>query len=139
MLEISDLSWLALLRRILSASCMAWLGIKFGRTLRAGRTPLIEQIARVSNPTIPPEICLYARLLTAGWCAYFLIAALFFCFSELAFPWTGLLVISCSLTFFIGEYWLRPRLFLDQQFPSMLRQLRDIWSVWRQDSLLKNS
>jgi hypothetical protein len=31
---------------------------------------------------------------------------------------------------FVGEHWLRPRLFPGHRFPGLVQQLRDTWSVW---------
>jgi len=108
---------------------LGWLAIFFGRTLRAGQTPLIEQIARVSEPDMPPALCRYTRWLTAIWCAWFVFAA---CISVAgagflrisAMTWAGTLLL------FIGERVLRPFLFPGRVFPGLVQQCRDTLQVW---------
>jgi uncharacterized membrane protein len=43
---------------------IAWL---FGRTLMAGRTPLIEQYMRIIHAELPPRLVSYGRLMTGIW------------------------------------------------------------------------
>ncbi len=43
---------------------------------------------------------------------------------------TGAWVWAGSAVLFVGEHWLRPRLFPGQTFPGLVQQLRDTWSVW---------
>ena len=109
---------------------LAWLAVFFGRTLRNGQTPLIERIARVSDPALSPALCRYTRKLTAAWCAYFLVAALWSCTAPLPAVQTGALVWTASLLFFVGEHQLRIHLFPGQAFPGLLQQVRDSWRVW---------
>lgn len=110
---------------------LVWLAFFFGRTLRAGETPLIERIARVSNPGLSPVLCRYTRRLTAAWCAYFLIAALLSLTVALPFGLIGALVWGGALLLFLGEHRVRIRLFPDQEFPGLWQQVRDTWCVWR--------
>jgi uncharacterized membrane protein len=109
---------------------LAWLAIFFGRTLRPGQTPLIERIARVSEPDMTPPLCRYTRQLTAVWCGYFVIAALVSVSLVDTFPGTGVLVLLGSAMLFAGEHRLRPHLFPGRAFPGLLQQVRDTWSVW---------
>ena len=64
---------------------LLWL---FGRTLRAGREPLITRLARRLHGTLPPQLAAYTRRLTAAWCVFFgaqLVASvLLFRFASLA-------------------------------------------------------
>jgi uncharacterized membrane protein len=121
--------------RYLSPLVLLWLAWFFGRTLRAGHTPLIERIARRSTTVLPDALCRYTRRLTAIWCGYFLGAA---SLSAIA-GWSGaialgrvsLAVLAGSLLLFVGERWLRPRIFPNEVFPGLLQQARDTWSVWR--------
>ena len=121
----------ALLWRAVSAFMLLWLAVFFGRTLRAGQVPLIERIARVSEPALPPPLCRYTRRLTALWCAYFLLAALLSLMPGSGLVRTGVLVWTGTAVLFIGERLLRPRFFPGQVFPGLLQQLRDTWSIWR--------
>ena len=114
---------------------LVWLAFFFGRTLRAGATPLIEQIARRGKPALPIALCRYTRLLTGIWCAYFIVAALAIVVvnasGALMFARFNLAVWAGTAVLFIGEHWLRPRLFPGEVFPGLLQQVRDTWSIWR--------
>jgi uncharacterized membrane protein len=120
----------ALFWRGASALVLLWLAVFFGRTLRAGQIPLIERIARVSEPGLPPALCRYTRRLTALWCAYFLLSALLSLTTASGFLRAGVLVWTGTAVLFIGERLLRPHFFPGQSFPGLLQQLRDTWSVW---------
>jgi len=116
--------------RVASTVMLGWLAVFFGRTLLPGRVPLIERIARVSDPLLPTPLRRYTRRLTAVWCGYFILAVLLAWLPGEAFARAGLLVWVGTAVLFIGEHWLRPRLFPGQAFPGLLQQLRDTWSVW---------
>ena len=116
--------------RALSFLMLGWLAVFFGRTLRPGQVPLIERIARVSDPAMTLPLRRYTRRLTAIWCGYFVIAALLSASIGHAFRGTGLLVLLGSVLLFVGEHWLRPRLFPGLAFPGLVQQVRDTWSVW---------
>lgn len=120
----------AVLWRAAPALMIGWLAIFFGRTLLPGRVPLIERIARVSEPAMPPALRRYTRRLTAIWCAYFVVAALLTMLPGQAFARIGPLVGLGSALLFVGEHWLRPHLFPGHAFPTLLQQLRDTWQVW---------
>jgi uncharacterized membrane protein len=47
------------------------LAIVFGRTLLAGREPLVTRFARIIHGTIPPEVERYTRRVTLAWTALF--------------------------------------------------------------------
>jgi uncharacterized membrane protein len=117
--------------RAASVVALAWLAVFFGRTLLAGRVPLIERIARVSEPDLPQPLRRYTRRLTAVWCAYFVLAALLAMTTGLSSFGGGAWVWAGSALLFVGEHWLRPRLFPGRTFPGLVQQLRDTWSVWR--------
>jgi uncharacterized membrane protein len=111
-----------------SALMFTWLAIFFGRTLPAGRVPLIERIARVSEPHITRALQRYTRLLTAIWTFYFSLAALA-ALGDVARhvgAWAGL----GSLVLFVGEHRLRPHLFPGESFPGLVQQVRDTWTIW---------
>ena len=110
---------------------LCWLAYFFGRTLLSGRVPLIERIARVRDPDLPPSLRRYTRRLTAVWCAYFLLAALFASTAALPLWWTSALIWIAAAILFVGEHWIRPRLFPDRSFPRLAEQLRDTVNVWR--------
>jgi uncharacterized membrane protein len=107
----------------------------FGRTLRAGHTPLIERIARRSTPGLSLPLCRYTRRLTLVWCGYFLAAAAL----SAVDAWAGAIgagrvglgVLAGSALLFAGERWARPWLFPQEVFPGLSQQLSDTWSVFR--------
>lgn len=107
---------------------LAWLAIFFGRTLRPGRMPLIERIARVSEPEMSLPLRRYTRGLTVLWCVYFAGAALLSMI--VSSPWAGVAAGLGSAALFVGERWLRPCWFPGHAFPGLAQQLRDTWSVW---------
>ena len=110
---------------------LLWLAYFFGRTLRAGQMPLIERIARRSNPVMPPAFFRYTRRLTAVWCAYFVLAALLSAGSDLGYGTMNLVVWGGTIVLFVGERMIRPWLFPGEVFPGLLQQIRDTWSAWR--------
>jgi uncharacterized membrane protein len=79
---------------------------------------------------MPAELCRYTRKLTTIWFAYFVVATLLAMAPGQAFVATGVLVWVGTVALFIGEHWLRPRLFPGYAFPGLLQQLRDTWRVW---------
>ena len=117
--------------RVLPPLVLAWLAFSFGRTLGGNRMPLIERIARVSDPALPPALCRYTRRLTFVWFAYFIVAALLAVASGLRAGLVSVLVWSGTVILFVGEHWLRRRLFPGRRFPGLTQQIRDTWRVWR--------
>ncbi|MDB5873448.1 MAG: hypothetical protein JWQ07_2890 [Ramlibacter sp.] len=120
----------AVVWRAASTLMLLWLAVFFGRTLLPGRVPLIERIARVSEPDMAPALCRYTRRLTAVWCVYFVVAAALAMLPGQAFVRTGVLVWAGTAVLFVGEHWLRSRIFPGHAFPGLLQQLRDTWRVW---------
>lgn len=121
--------------RYLSPLALLWLAFFFGRTLRPGRTPLIEQIARRSSALLSVPLRRYTRRLTAIWCVYFVGAA---AMSAVLAWWggatlgsMGVAILAGSALLFVGEHRLRSRIFPQEAFPGLLQQLRDTWSIWR--------
>ena len=110
---------------------LGWLAFFFGRTLWPGQEPVITRIARVSDPALPAELLRYTRRLTAVWCAWFVLAGLLALAFGPSIVWLGALVWAGTTALFVGEHWLRPRLFPGQHFPGLRQQLRDTVRVWR--------
>jgi uncharacterized membrane protein len=110
---------------------LLWLAFFFGRTLRAGTVPLIERIARIGKPDLSPALCRYSRGLTAGWSVYFVIAATLTATASPGFEKVALGVGAASALFFVGEHWIRRRIFPREAFPGLLQQIRDTVRVWR--------
>jgi uncharacterized membrane protein len=117
--------------RVIPVVALGWLAYFFGRTLRAGRVPLIERIARIGIPELPLALCRYTRRLTTLWCMYFVVAGLLSLFGPLPHGLTGLVVALGALVLFVGEHRLRSILFPGQDFPSLGQQIRHTMIVWR--------
>ena len=116
--------------RGLPALVLLWLAFFFGRTLRGGEVPLIERVARIGKPALSLRLCRYARALTALWCAYFVVAAFAAALADWGFERTSVGVAAVSAVLFVGEYWIRRRLFPGEWFPGLVQQVRDTVQVW---------
>lgn len=113
------------------ALVLLWLAFFFGRTLGAGAGPLIERIARIGKPDLSAALCRYTRRLTAAWCAYFVVAAILTVAANLGFEQASIGVATVSALLFVGEYWIRQRIFPRETFPGLVQQIRDTARVWR--------
>ena len=116
--------------RVFSVLFLGWSAFFFGRTLFAGRIPLIEQIARVSDPDMTAPMRRYTRVLTAVWAAYFVCAALAAIGWRGASAGAGAWVWAGTIVLFVGERCVRPLFFPGKSFPGLVQQLRDTWRVW---------
>ena len=109
----------------------------FARTLRAGREPLVTQIARHEHGTLPPDIELYTRQLTWAWSIYFaamaLISLLLFALAPIsAWSWfANLLNIPLLLLMFVAEYAYRLLRFPGFSHASFLTAMRAFRAVGR--------
>jgi len=134
MQDLSDYIQSRAVLRFLQPLVLLWLSYIFGRTLRRGITPLIERVALRSNATLPDPIRRYTRYLTAIWCGYFVLAAalsaVLSATGGVALGRVGVAVLVGSALLFVGEHWVRPRIFPGEVFPGLLQQLRDTWSIW---------
>ena len=117
--------------RVLPTLVLLWLAWFFGRTLRAGETPLIERVARVAKPALSPALVRYTRLLTALWSAYFVVAAALSLAANLGFSRVSVGVAATSTLLFVVEYGLRRLFFPGEYFPNLIEQVRDTVRVWR--------
>lgn len=87
----------------------------FGRTLAAGREPLVARFARMVHGEIPPEVALYARRVTMAWTMFFVLLLLASCFlylGGLRTAWSFLANILSPLlvmAMFVVEYVVRHR------------------------------
>lgn len=121
----------ALAWRAISSIALAWLAGFFGRTLLAGRTPLIEQIARVGMGSPPEALCRYCRRLTSIWCAWLACAAILPWALDMPAGLAGALAWIGTGALFVGERILRPHLFPAIRFPGLAQQARDTCTAWR--------
>lgn len=119
--------------RFLFAVMPLWMLVVFGNSLRRGRTPLIERVARVGMPMLPLMLCAYTRRLTAIWCAYFVGAVLCALMGDHLPIWINGALLFSAVLLFVGEHWLRPKIFPGHVFPGLLQQIRDTRSALRSD------
>ena len=118
---------------------LVWLAFCFGRTLKPGAMPLIERIGRRAIAAPSVRLCRYTRWLTAVWCAYFIVAAGFSVLTlgigRYGYLGPGAVIWCGTLVLFIGEWVLRKSLFPGIPFPGLFKQVRDTWTVWRDQDL----
>jgi uncharacterized membrane protein len=95
---------------------LLWL---FGRTLRAGRQPLITTLAMQVQGELPADIALYTRRVTWAWCVFFagmgLTSVLLFVLAPLP-AWSlfnNLLNFPLVAVMYLGEYAWRLRRYPD--------------------------
>jgi len=117
---------------ILIPAALAWF---FGRTLRAGRQPLITAVALAARPATPDYLLSYSRHLTELWTGIFiamtlwdLALALFAPRSAWSFMANGAnyLAIGAAVTF---EYLFRRWRFRDYQHPGFAEYLKIVVSA----------
>ena len=102
--------------------------------MASGRVPLIERVARVRDPDLSAALRRYTRRLTTLWTAYFVFSAFLAAVSNLSPANLSLTIWTATLVLFVGEHQLRPLLFRGKTFPSLVQQIVDTASVWRQRS-----
>jgi uncharacterized membrane protein len=129
---LPDLNLLYPAPHIVAYLLLLWL---FGRTLRAGREPLVTRIARHVHSGLPPDIELYTRRVTWAWCIYFVVMATIsvalFAFAPLrVWSWfANVLNIPFILSMFAAEYVyrvLRFPNFSHASFFTAIRAARDL-------------
>ena len=85
----------------------------FGRTLRAGRMPMVERFARRIDGELAPERIPYCRAVTRVWCGFFIVNAGIAAGLAIAAPvtwwalYTGVLSYVAMAVLFAGEYAVR--------------------------------
>ena len=129
-----EAQWLSGAWRAVPVCALLWLAYLFGRTLASGRVPLIERVARVRDPDLSAALRRYTRRLTPLWTAYFVFSAFLAAVSNLSPANLSLTIWTATLVLFVGEHQLRPLLFRGKTFPSLVQQIVDTASVWRQRS-----
>jgi uncharacterized membrane protein len=113
------------------------LAVLFGRTLRAGREPLISTFARAERGTLEPDLARYTRRLTAVWVAFFVGAALLSTGLAIAASpavWGWFVAIGNHLgvaALFLGEYAFRRWRFPQYRHASPATLARILATRWR--------
>jgi uncharacterized membrane protein len=102
------------------------LAVLFGRTLVAGREPLVTRFARIVRGELPPEVVHYTRSVTVAWTVFFvamgLVAMLLYWTAprEAWSAFVNLCTIPCVLGMFVGEYAVRRIRFASMEHSSIL-------------------
>ncbi|WP_277189680.1 hypothetical protein [Caballeronia sp. BR00000012568055] len=99
--------WGLYLEHVCFNLALAWM---FGRTLAAGREPLVTQFARMVHGTLEPRIARYTRRVTVAWTAFFigiaLVSTALFALASIV-TWStfaNYLALPLVAVMFIGEY-----------------------------------
>ena len=106
------------------------LAVLFGRTLLAGREPLVTRFARIVRGELQPAIERYTRSVTLAWTLFFIVMALIAVVLYSAAPretWSAfvnLLTLPCVLAMFVAEYAVRRIRFPALQHSSILAGAR---------------
>lgn len=85
----------------------------FGGSLRTGR-PVIEQLARLRHPDLPPEGVRYTRNVTRAWTAFFVVNGATAAALAAWAPWSWWVAYNGAISYalmgllFVGEWILRP-------------------------------
>jgi uncharacterized membrane protein len=124
---VAHYNWVFLLQH---AGIYVLLCLAFGRTLRAGKTPMISTLARTVHGTLSPALVSYTRSLTWAWTLYFggITAAslLLFWLAPIA-AWSAFanLVSPVLLVLmFAGEYAVRCQVLPAEDLASPLESIR---------------
>lgn len=108
------------------------LAVTFGRSLRAGRVPIITRFAELERTTLTADLTLYTRRLTCAWAAFFTaMATLSLALAAFASPdtWSAFSnIVNYVLVgiFFVGEYCYRRRRFRQYRHATLLELVRNV-------------
>ncbi len=104
--------------------------ITFGRTLIAGRQPLVTRFAQAVHPVVTPQHAIYTRQVTIAWTLFFatmvLASTLLFFLAPLA-TWSvfaNFLTLPLVALMFIAEYWVRRWVLPDMRHMRILDAVR---------------
>ncbi|MFF7707616.1 hypothetical protein [Pseudomonas sp. NPDC007930] len=106
-----DPRWLRAYPVLISAALLAVFGLSLVRGM-----PMVERLARLREPKLPPQAVRYTRRVTQVWCLFFLgnglAAAALAAWAPLAWwtLYTGVIAYALMGLLFAGEWLLRQRL-----------------------------
>lgn len=118
------------------AGIYAMLGLMFGRTLGAGKTPLCTQMAVFMHDEMTTRIVRYTRQVTLAWTIYFFATATistllyFFASFEAWSVFANVLGLPLMGTMFVVEFAIRCRVLPRAERGS----LANTWRAWKQHS-----
>jgi uncharacterized membrane protein len=107
---VTHYNWVFLLQH---AGVYALLCVAFGRTLQAGRTPMVAGFARIVHGTLSPALIGYTRSVTWAWSIYFgsisALSLVLFWLAPIAIwsAFANLLGVPLLVLMFVGEYAMR--------------------------------
>ncbi len=122
-----DPRWVYLAQHAGSNALLAWI---FGRTLIAGRRPLITRLALTVHGELPPHLIAYTRSVTVAWTVFFVAMALVslgLWLAGQAYWWSvlaNLLTAPAVLLMFVAEYAVRRWRFPDFQHVDLMAGVR---------------
>jgi uncharacterized membrane protein len=143
-LAAAGLQWpgaVAFLGYVPPFAAFAFMGWFFGRTLRAGREPLITRVARREHADLPAELARYTRGLTIAWvlCFASLFAVALILASLLAYEnwsrWVQGLGYVLPVLLLFGEYGYRRVALRRYPHAGLPTLLRNIASVMKAEAL----
>lgn len=106
------------------------LAFAFARTLRAGATPLITQLAHALEPNLPVDVARYTRSVTAAWAIFLLALASVSCAVYASVPfetWSVFATVGTPvlvIAMFCGEIAMQRHRYPHRRHPSIAECLR---------------
>lgn len=120
-------NWVFLLQHV---GMQVLLGLAFGHTLRASRTPLVSRIAALVHGPLSPTLARYTRQVTWAWTLYFSVTAavsvLLFGLAPIA-AWSvfaNLLGLPLLILMFVAEYAVRLCVLAPSERTGLLQAIR---------------
>lgn len=112
-------------------------GLLFGRTLRAGREPLITSLARLIHTTMTPALQRYTRQVTLAWTLFFtvmgLLSVLLFFLAPIE-AWSlfaNILTMPLVIAMFVAEYAVRRQVLPPEDRVGLLASVRAFRAAMR--------
>lgn len=115
----------------------AFMAFVFGRTLRAGRVPLVTRLAALVHERMTPVLAAYTRQVTVAWTLFFLacavLSALLFAFAPID-RWSifaNILPVPLVALMFVAEYEVRKRVLPPEDIVGILETFRAFRAGWK--------
>lgn len=128
-----DLSWIYFVQHAGSNGILCYV---FGRSLRAGRTPLVSRMALMLEGTLQPEVMRYTRQVTFAWTVFFgltaTISTLLYFMAPLV-VWSvfaNIMYLPLLLAMFGSEYLVRVLILPTSVHTNLLVTLQSAWKTF---------
>lgn len=132
---VTDLgAWFSFVQNVVINSALA---VFFGRTLRAGRQPLVTTLAAAVHEEMSPQLLRYTRQVTLAWTLFFvgcvvISVLLFFATSIEVWSWfANILALPLIGLMFIVEYEVRKRVLPKRDLMGLMATLRAVRANFR--------